>query len=231
MAINMQGGDDEPWDTEEPADSAPAAETAQLELEDGDEPLPWLEGDEDYDESGVDSGRIAAFAIIGLVVIGLIVGAIWLATRERGDPSLVPDGSTIAAPDEPYKTKPDEPGGKTFEGTGDTSFAVAEGQSREGQLASEDMPRPSLDAATGENTDGSQSTSAGVGVQVGAYVNRSTAEQGWRQLVSGLGHRVVEGQADIGTVYRLQALAPDLEAANELCDRLKAAGGACQVKR
>ncbi len=44
-------------------------------------------------------------------------------------------------------------------------------------------------------------------------------------------HRVVEGTADIGTVYRLQALAPNAEAANALCSTLKAAGVACQVKR
>ena len=41
---------------------------------------------------------------------------------------------------------------------------------------------------------------------------------------------VVEGKADIGTVYRLQALAGDASGANDLCSRLKAAGVACQVK-
>jgi hypothetical protein len=43
-------------------------------------------------------------------------------------------------------------------------------------------------------------------------------------------HRVVQGSADIGTVYRLQAVAPDAAAANALCSQLKAAGIACQVK-
>jgi hypothetical protein len=41
---------------------------------------------------------------------------------------------------------------------------------------------------------------------------------------------VVEGKADIGTVYRLQAVAGNASAANELCGKLKRAGGACQVK-
>jgi hypothetical protein len=41
---------------------------------------------------------------------------------------------------------------------------------------------------------------------------------------------VVEGKADIGTVYRLQALAGDAAGATDLCARLKAAGVACQVK-
>jgi hypothetical protein len=73
-------------------------------------------------------------------------------------------------------------------------------------------------------------------VQVAAYSNRSQAEAGWTRLtsqyeaLSGLHHRVVEGQADIGTVYRLQAMAGNLAAANALCSKLKAAGLACQVK-
>jgi hypothetical protein len=41
---------------------------------------------------------------------------------------------------------------------------------------------------------------------------------------------VVEGQADIGTVYRLQAITADAGAAHALCSQLKAAGLACQVK-
>jgi len=73
-------------------------------------------------------------------------------------------------------------------------------------------------------------------VQVGAYSNRATAESGWSKLLTqfpalqGVKHRVVEGQADIGTVYRLQAVTGDLASANSLCSKLKATGGACQVK-
>ena len=45
-----------------------------------------------------------------------------------------------------------------------------------------------------------------------------------------LKHRVVQGEADIGTVYRLQAVTSDLAAAKKLCQDLKAAGLNCQVK-
>jgi hypothetical protein len=75
-----------------------------------------------------------------------------------------------------------------------------------------------------------------VGVQVAAYSDRASAEKGWSQLsrqysaLSGFKHRVVEGKADIGTVYRLQAVAGNVAAANELCNKLKRAGAACQVK-
>jgi len=41
----------------------------------------------------------------------------------------------------------------------------------------------------------------------------------------------VEGEADIGTVYRLQAVAGDAASANRLCSALKGDGVACQVKR
>ncbi len=169
--------------------------------------------------------------MIGLLAIALIVGGIWWVSRDRPDQALVADGSTIPAPAGPYKTKPEDPGGKTFAGTGDTSFAVGEGQSREGRIAENNVPRPGVD------TKGdAPATPSGVGVQVAAYSSRADAEAGWSRLVpqfpalSGVSHRVVEGQADIGTVYRLQAVAPNIAAANSLCTSLKAAGGACQVK-
>jgi cell division protein FtsN len=77
----------------------------------------------------------------------------------------------------------------------------------------------------------------GVGVQIGAFSSNATAEAAWSKLASthealkGLSHRVIEGKADIGTVYRLQAVAGDLSAASTLCQRLQAGGLKCQVKR
>ncbi len=232
MAINRFGEDESPWDAEDDSVSS-----AQLDLvDDGDEQLPWLESDEDYEEQPVDTTRVAAFALIGLVVIGLIVGGIWWVTNKRSDSAMLADGSTIEAPEEPYKVKPENPGGKTFEGTGDTSFAVAEGQTREAQLAEVPVAEPSAEATEATEAPKPAASSGSVGVQVGAYSTRSSAESGWRELVrrfsdlSGLDHRVVEGQADIGRVYRLQALTSDVASANQLCNNLRAAGGACQVK-
>ena len=77
---------------------------------------------------------------------------------------------------------------------------------------------------------------SGPGVQVGAYSTRASAEAGWQQLsrqtdkLSGVRYRIVEGEADIGTVYRLQATPGDKAAADRLCTALKADGVACQVK-
>ncbi len=74
-------------------------------------------------------------------------------------------------------------------------------------------------------------------MQVGAFSTEALAQSAWSHLsaandvLKGLNHRVVEGKADIGTVYRLQALAADGGAANSLCSHLQADGVKCQVKR
>jgi len=85
--------------------------------------------------------------------------------------------------------------------------------------------------------DSASAPAGSVGVQVGAYSNRAQAEAGWTQLagrfeaLQGRNHRVLEGTADSGTIYRLQAVAGSAAEADTLCRSIKAAGGDCQVKR
>lgn len=228
-------------------------ETEQLLLED-EERLPWLESsDEDYGEyEGSDTGRMLGFVLMGLVALAAIVGGIWWATNRTTDPQLA-DGSVIAAPGEPYKSAPANPGGKTFEGTGDSSFAVSEGQTRPAQLgpgnnaagAAGTAAAPkgagaaagTTGAAATANAAAGAALAGGVGVQVGAYSTSAKAEAGWASLaarnaavLSGVRHRVVQGTAESGTIFRLQAVAGDAGAANALCGKLKAAGTPCQVK-
>ena len=208
----------------------------ELALSD-DDSLPWLES-EDYDEEGgVDATRIIGFAAILLALLALVIGAVWYFTNRPSDEAFVPDGSTVAAPATPYKERPENAGGKEFDGTGDTSFAVGEGQATEGtvkQVEQATVARPTLGTRTTQDVPVTQD---GVGVQVGAYGSRGLAEAGWVTLLnkstlfSGVRHRVLKGQADIGTVYRLQAVASDLNAAISLCEALKGEGIACQVKR
>ena len=76
-----------------------------------------------------------------------------------------------------------------------------------------------------------------IAVQVGAYRDQATARAGWAALrrqtdaLSGVEYRIVRGEADIGTVYRLQALPGDMAAARRLRDALQADGVASQIKR
>ncbi len=224
-------------------------ETEQLALTDEDERLPWLESadDGDYDDEAGDSSGMMKLVLMGLIALAVLVGAIWWATHRNPDPALTADGSLIQADGQPYKEAPKNPGGKQFDGTGDSSFAVSEGQNRPAQLGSADKgaaaaPAPAAsnadtNAKPGVNVGQGAAASGGVGVQVGAYSSKAAAEADWTKLVgqskgvlSGVSHRVVAGNADNGTIYRLQAVAPDAAAANALCSKLKGAGLSCMVK-
>ncbi|MDY7097433.1 MAG: SPOR domain-containing protein [Pseudomonadota bacterium] len=256
---------------------------SELDLSEEDS-LPWLEADEEDDSAGsLDTAQLVGFlALLGAVLFG-VLGTIYFVSQSGSSDEMVADGSTIEAPEGPYKTAPDDPGGKEFAGTGDVAPGVGQGQAPDSQMASNtgaasgdqdlNIAMPSIgggDAATGQgggasgsgtnpprtgaareiaanggstsqsgvsgNSGSSSASSGGVGVQLAAYSSRSRAEQGWRDLkgrtsaLSGFKHRVVEGQVDIGTVYRLQAVAANRSAADKLCATLKRQGLDCAVK-
>lgn len=243
----MTGDNDDRVEGEEPqtwgaGEEEQPLETERLDLAEDEERLPWLESAEDdgYVEDGSGKSMLGLIALSGVALLA-IVGGIWWASHRGGEGTAVADGSIIAAPKEPYKEAPKNPGGKTFDGTGDTSFAVSEGQSRPAKMgdastAVVSTPTPPA-AKPGAAPTPAPAASGGVGVQVGAYSSKAAAEAGWDKLVgqaggalSGVSHRVLEGSADIGKVYRLQAVAGDAGAANALCGKLKAAGVSCQVK-
>lgn len=219
-----------------------AFEDDELGLVSDDDALPWLESS-DYDEvESVDAWRVTGFVVLGLVVLSLLIGGIWYFTNRGEDGTPIADGSTIEAPDTPYKERPEDPGGKTFEGTGDMAPAVGEGESREGRLAEGSAtPEPIASSEPEEEPEDAPSTASAndnrIAVQVGAYRDEATAEAGWRQIqrqtdaLSGVEYRIVRGEADIGTVYRLQALPGDMAAARRLRDALQADGVASQIKQ
>ncbi|AKH42431.1 hypothetical protein FHS61_000201 [Altererythrobacter atlanticus] len=227
----------------EPGDQAgEGAYEAEEELvfADEEERLPWLESDDDHEEQGVDTGRIMAFVGVLLLLLILFVGGLWWFTRDRTPGPEVADGSVIAAPEEPYKTRPDDPGGKEVAGTGDASFEVAEGKIVEGRVADTPAPKPVKDTKPGFSESAEpepEPEQGGVGVQVGAYANREAARRGWDTLyrryeaLDGYKYRTVEAVVDGSTVYRLQAVAASESQARELCQQIKSAGGDCQVKR
>ena len=222
-------------------DDEPPVEDGRLEFGDDDVRLPWLEtdGDDEEEFKGYNGGQLFTLIALGLLAVAVIGGGIWWALSTRKDEVLVADGSVIAAPKQPYKERPKDAGGKTFAGTGDTAFAVSEGQTRPARLGEAAAPKTAAVEPAAKPSAGASPAApvpAGVGVQIAAYTSRAQADAGWTRLsgqyevLSGLNHRVVEGSADIGTVYRLQVLAGDSSAAHGLCGRLKAAGLACQVK-
>ena len=235
-------------------DRADTPPDGELALESADERLPWLESDEEGDEPpAYDTGRLVGLALIMLVVLAILVGGIWFVTNRGAGSGPAPDGSLVEAPVAPYKERPPSPGGKTFAGTGDTSYAVGAGKEVESKLASaaptpvvpiEPAPAPTPTVSPSASPKPTSTPSApadaglpaGTAVQVGAYSSRADAEAGWRKLtsqteaLSGVSHRIVAGRADIGTVYRLQAAGGDRAGAQALCGRLKAVGIACQVK-
>jgi hypothetical protein len=235
----------EGWE-DQAADSSPGGLLAL----DEEERLPWLESaDDDVGESSNEGARLIGFVLVGLLALAVIVGGVWFATHRGGAGSVVADGSTIKAPAEPYKKAPANPGGKTFAGTGDTSYAVSEGQTRPAKLEETPVvakpvvtPSPVASASPKASAKPAPEVKpapdmSGVGVQVGAYFSQAAAEAGWNRLsgqheaLKGFKHRIVEGSADIGNVYRLQAVTADVASANALCADLKSAGLACQVKR
>lgn len=213
-------------------------ETEQLALADEEERLPWLESsddDADDDDEGSELGSTLRLALMALIALGVIVGGIYWATHRNSDPTLVADGSLVPADSRPYKEAPKDPGGKTFDGTGDTSFAVSEGKSKPAQMAASAAPKPPAPAPGASAAPAA--ASGGVGVQVGAFSSKDAAETGWTKLagqangaLTGVSHRIIAGSADNGTIYRLQAVAADAAAASALCSKLKGAGISCQVK-
>ncbi len=230
----------------EAAGSALEGASDRLALGD-EERLPWLESadDVDFDEPAEGNSRMIGFGVLAVLLLAALVGGIyWLS--HRGAAPAAADGSLIAASTEPYKVAPKDPGGKTFEGTGDASFKVSEGEKPVANLAGSgaaapaapsapSAPKPSASAAT--PAPAPVAPGSGVGVQVGAFSTSASAESAWAKLtaahapLAGLSHRVVEGKADMATVFRLQAVAGDLGAANALCAKLQAGGLKCQVKR
>ena len=222
-----------------------------------DDSLPWLEADED-EEGGSDNTQII---VLGLILFGILVaavGTVWLFGSKASEGELIADGSVIAAPEGPIKERPEDPGGKEFAGTGTVAPVVGEGGTPEGVMNTDGNANAGTNTETGTGTataansssrgaeqgssqtggsSGATTSQSGVGVQLAAYSSRARAEQGWNDLsrrtsaLSGLRYRIEEGQVDIGTVYRLQAVASDVAAANSLCASLKSDGIDCQVKR
>ncbi len=98
--------------------------------------LPWLEADETDDRgNSVDTAQLVGFLALLVAILMVVAGLFWFMSSRSDGPEMVADGSTIEAPEGPYKERPDDAGGKEFPGTGDVAPGVGEGVAPEGQLA------------------------------------------------------------------------------------------------
>jgi hypothetical protein len=137
--------------------------------------LPWLEsGDDDEEYVGIDTRRVIAAVMGGLALLAAIVGGIWFMTHRADQGTPLADGSTIAAPAAPFKETPKDPGGKTFDGTGDSSFAVSQGQNRPAHLAANETGNDAGNAA-GSGAEQAGASAAAAASSASAAVGASFA--------------------------------------------------------
>jgi hypothetical protein len=213
---------------------------------DNDERLPWLEAvDEDEERQGPSALKLIVAVLIGLAAIGGIVGGVfWMGNR---DGAANREAEVIAAPEGDYKVRPDDPGGMTVEGEGDTSFAASAGADPKGAIDTTKVaeapvkPQPKADAAApappapkakAPAPAPTPAPAAGPTIQLGAFSSQAGAAKAWTALsgrfayLAPLSHSVVPVASGGKTLYRLRASGAG--AAN-VCGRLRVAGESCVV--
>lgn len=206
-----------------------------LGLDDPDR-LPWLETADGYEyEETASPLKVAGLVLGGLALLAAIVGGIyWFQRNQAGGQG---NGELIAAPEGGYKEAPTDREGKSFEGEGDAAFAASEGKKVDAKIDPAKAKEAAAAAAAGATPVKSGPIPAGAAfVQLGAYSDAAKAEQAWGALgkrfaaISGSNKRIAEGAGEGGRkVFRLQAVASDSAAAQQLCAKLKAAGESCIV--
>lgn len=210
-----------------------------LGLEDPDR-LPWLETADGYEyEETASPLKVAGLVLAGLALLAAIVGGIyWFQRNQAGGQG---NGELIAAQEGGYKVAPADREGKSFEGEGDAAFAASEGKKVDAKIdpakakAAETAAATASASAAGAGKAGPIPAGAAF-VQLGAYSDAAKAEQAWAALgkrfgaISGTNKRIAEGAGEGGRkVFRLQAVAANSAAAQQLCAKLKAAGEGCLV--
>jgi hypothetical protein len=214
-----------------------------LNLNDPDR-LPWLETADGYEyDDSASPLRIAVMLLAGLVLLAAIIGAIyWLQRNQIGGANG--NGQLIASPAGAYKVKPQDAGGKRFEGEGDSAFAASEGTKTGATLvpaaktaaiappaamASAPVAAPATIAAAPAST---------VMVQLGAFGDSAKADAAWAALnkrfgfLAGMNRKIAETNVEGGRkVFRLQAVTANSSEAQQLCAKLKVAGENCLIVR
>lgn len=216
-----------------------------------DDRLPWLEAvDEEEDGEGPSVLKLIVAVLIGLAAIGGIVGgAFWLMNRDEGP--AAGEAELIKAQEGAYKVRPDDPGGMTVEGEGDTAFAASAGEDNKGAIDTSKLPEapvtgaqpkqaqpqpkteePLLKAPAPTNEPPATPAGGGATIQLGAFSSQAGANNAWKALsgrfkyLAPLSHSIVPVTTGGRTLYRLRASGPE---ARNLCGRLRVAGESCVV--
>lgn len=217
-------------------DVANNGETNRFALDDPDR-LPWLETADGYEyDEGASPLKVAAMVLGGLALLAAIVGGIyWMQRNQTG--GATGNGELIAAQEGDYKVKPDEAGGKTFEGEGDSAFAASEGKKTGATIAP--APKagdPKAAAAAAAPATSGPAPAGAVMVQLGAFGDSAKADTAWAGLskrfgfLSGVNRKIAEASGEGGRkIFRLQAVTANAAAAQQLCAKLKAAGENCLI--
>jgi cell division protein FtsN len=216
------------------------AESNRFALDDPDR-LPWLETADGYEyDEGASPLKVAGMVLGGLALLAAIVGGIYWAQRNQTGGSAG-NGELIAAQEGDYKVKPDEAGGKTFEGEGDSAFAASEGKKTGATIAPAAKTGDAKAAAKAVGTKPATTGPAPAGavmVQLGAFGDSAKADTAWAGLskrfgfLAGTNRRIAEASGEGGRkIFRLQAITANAAAAQQLCAKLKAAGENCLIVR
>jgi hypothetical protein len=166
--------------------------------------LPWLEPVDDVEEPRGGGGRWLGPVIALLVLAAVAVGGVWWWQNREIAPTG--SGELIAAPEGPYKVKPAQEGGTTFEGQGETAYEISEGKPVQGSLDLNAVPEapverdaaPKTDAAPKAGASASAAvrtggqvvakappaelapeTAAGATIQLGAFPTQDSARKTW----------------------------------------------------
>jgi hypothetical protein len=222
---------------------------------DEDDRLPWLEAVEEEGAEGSPSAvKLIVAVLIGLAAIGGIVGGLfWLGNRD-GDSNRPPE--TIAAPQGPYKVKPDNPGGMKVEGQGATAFDAAQGATPNASIDTDAVPEapvtaqprpaapaakepPLLKAPPPTNAPAPRAAgpaaaapAAGSGgtIQLGAFPNGATAEKAWKAMSGRFAYLAPLSHAVVSAQVNGRTwyrLRASGPGAAGICGRLRVAGENC----
>ena len=214
-----------------------------LNLDDPDR-LPWLETADghEYDDTAFPF-KLAFMLLAGLVLLAAIIGAIyWLQRNQIGGANG--NGQLIAAPAGAYKVKPQDAGGKRFEGEGDSAFAASEGTKTGATLvpaakvAAAAPPAAMASAPVAAPAPSAAAPASTVMVQLGAFGDSAKADAAWAALnkrfgfLAGMNRKIAETNVEGGRkVFRLQAVTANSSEAQQLCAKLKVAGENCLIVR